>query len=212
LAIKSTTSVLLFRCPLDQTLSFNEMAQWLLKKANARLEFLYRNKQYLNQHTKTLLVMSLIQCHYNYACCIWYNGLNKVLNTKLQAIQNKLISFVLDLESRAHISKEHFELLKWLPVNSRVDHLTLCHVSKMKNGLSAQYMREHFIPQDGVHIYNTRLSSKGAFVIPKVNSHGLKSFCYNGCSLWNSLPHTLSENSNMSHFKVTIKQHLFSSF
>ena len=39
LAIKSTTSVLIFRCPLDQTLSFNEMAQWLLKKANARLKF-----------------------------------------------------------------------------------------------------------------------------------------------------------------------------
>ena len=78
-----------------------------------------------------------------------------------------------------------------LPVNSRVDHLTLCHVVvfKMKNDLSPQYMREHVIPQDGVHTYNARLSSKGTFVIPKVNSHGLKTFCNNGCSLWNSLPH-----------------------
>jgi len=42
--------------------------------------------------------------------------------------QNKLIRLVLDLESRAQISKEHFELLNRLPVNSRVDHLTLCHV------------------------------------------------------------------------------------
>ena len=54
--------------------------------------------------------------------------MNKVLKYKLQTTQNKLIRFVLDLESRAHISKEHFELLNWLPVNSRVDHLTLCHV------------------------------------------------------------------------------------
>jgi len=82
---------------------------------------------------------------------------------------------VLDLESRAQISKEHFELLNRLPVNSRVDHLTLCHVFKMKNGLSPQYMREQVIPQDGVHTYNTRLSSKWAFVIPKFKSHGLKS-------------------------------------
>jgi len=58
---------------------------------------------------------------------------------------------------------------------------------KMKNGLSPQYMRAHFIPQDGVHTYNTRLSSKVTFVIPKVKSHGLKSFCYNGCSLWNHM-------------------------
>jgi len=40
-------------------------------------------------------------------------------------------------------------------VNSRVDHLTLRHIFKMKNGLSPQYMREHVIPQDGVHTYNT---------------------------------------------------------
>mgnify|MGYP007133209407 CR=1 FL=1 len=95
-------------------------------------------------------------------------------------------------------------------MNSRVDHLTLCHVLKMKNGLSPQYMREHFIPQDGA--YTTRLSSKGAFVIPKVKSHGLKSFCYNGCSLWNTLPHAFSEIPKVSHYKVTLKQHLFSSF
>jgi len=35
-------------------------------------------------------------------------------------------------------------------------------------------MRDHFIPQYGVHTYNSRLSSKGAFVIPKVKSHGLE--------------------------------------
>ena len=112
---------------LDQTLYFREMLQSLLKKANARLTFLYRNKQYLTQHTNTLLVMSLIQCHYEYACCIWYKGLNKVVKTKLQTTQNMSIRLVLNLESRVHINKEHFEFLNWLPVNSRVDHLTLCH-------------------------------------------------------------------------------------
>ena len=106
LAIKSTTSLKYIGATLDQTLSFSEMAQSLLKKANARFKFLYRNKQYLTQHTNTLLVMSLIQCHYNYACCIWYRDFNKVLKTKLQNTQNELIRSVLDLESRAHISKE----------------------------------------------------------------------------------------------------------
>ena len=85
--------------------------------------------------------MSSIQCHYDYVCCIWYKSLNKVLKNKLQTSQNKFIRFVLDLKSRAHISKEHFELLNWLPVNSRVDHLTLCHVFQMRNGISPQYMR-----------------------------------------------------------------------
>jgi len=91
---------------------------------NKTLKFVYRNKQFLTQHTKQLLVMSLMQCHYDFACCILYKGLNKVLKTKLQTTQNKLILFVLDHESRAHTSKERFELLNWLPVNSQT--FTLC--------------------------------------------------------------------------------------
>jgi len=35
----------------DQTLFFSEMAQSLLKKANVRLKFLYRNKQYVPYST-----------------------------------------------------------------------------------------------------------------------------------------------------------------
>jgi len=56
-------------------------------------------------------------------------------------------------------------------------------------------MREYFIRQDGDRIYNTRFSSKRTFVIPKVKSHGLKAFCYNGCLF--SLPHTFSEITNL---------------
>ena len=36
----------------------------------------------------------------------------------------KQTTIVLDLKNKAHISKEHFESLNWLPVNSRVDYLT----------------------------------------------------------------------------------------
>jgi len=98
LAIKSTTSVNYLGATLDQTFPFSEMVQLMLKKVNARLKFVYRNKQYLTQHTNTLLVMSLIQCHYDYAGCIWYTGLNKVLKNEFQTTQNKLIRFVLYLE------------------------------------------------------------------------------------------------------------------
>ena len=98
LAIKSTTSEKYLVATLDQTFPFSEMALLMLNKVNARLKFVYRNKQYLTQHTNTLLVMSLIQCHYDYAGCIWYTGLNKVLKNEFQTTQNKLIRFVLYLE------------------------------------------------------------------------------------------------------------------
>ena len=53
LTIKPTSSVNYLGATLYQTLSFSEMAQSLLKKANAREDCLYRKKQYLTQHTKT---------------------------------------------------------------------------------------------------------------------------------------------------------------
>ena len=121
---------------LDQTLSFDTMARSVLQKANSRLKYLYRKQQYLTQQIKKLLVMSLIQCHYDYGCSIWYHSLTKGLQNKLQTTQNKLIRFVLGLDARAHIGPEHFSLLNWLPVNKRVDQIMLNHVFKVKHGLA----------------------------------------------------------------------------
>lgn len=184
------------------------MARSVLQKANARLKYLYRKKEYLTQLTKKLLVMSLIQCHYDYACSIWYHGLTKMLRNKLQTTQNKLMRFVLGLDARCHIGPEHFRSLNWLPVNNRVDQIVLGHVFKVKHGLAPDYLGEHFVPQDTVHSYRTRLSHKGAFAVPKVKGFGSKSFCYTGCSLWNNLPACITQIDKLSTFKTTVKNYL----
>ena len=53
-----TTNVKYIGATFDQSLSFGSMACSVLKKVN--LKFLYRKKEYLTQHAKLLLVMSLI--------------------------------------------------------------------------------------------------------------------------------------------------------
>ena len=116
---------------LEQCLSGANMATSVIQKAYARLKFLYRKRIFLNLTTKTLLVMSLIQCHFDYACLSWYPGLSKVLKNKLQVTQNKIIGFVLD--SRAHVGSEGFKSLGWLPVSKRVDQIILNHVFKVKS-------------------------------------------------------------------------------
>ena len=58
---------------IDQCLSFESMARAIIKKSNARLKFLYRKQSCLNQYTMKLLVMSLIQCHFDYASSVWSN-------------------------------------------------------------------------------------------------------------------------------------------
>ena len=137
------------------------MASSVIKKANARLKFLYRKRDFLTHHTKKLLVMALIQCHFDYACSFWYHGLTKYWKDKLQVTQNKLIRFVLNLEHRSHIDNTHFRDLNWLPVNLRVEQICLVHVFKITHGLAPEYMDKYFIPLDTVHTYRTRSRELG---------------------------------------------------
>jgi len=209
--IQPTKSVKYLGVTLDQHLSFVSMANAVLMKANSRLKFLYRKKEFLSEFTKKLLVMSLVQCHMDYACSVWYNGLSQSLKNKLQTTQNKMIRFVLNLDARTSIRKDHFNHLSWLPVEKRVHHLMLCHVFKVRNNLAPSYMGELFVSQDTVHSYNTRLSDKGGYGLPKVKGCGSKSFCFLASKLWNSLPSFLTTIKHLNNFKVSIKDFLMKS-
>jgi len=209
-SIQSTASVKYLGATLDQTLSCEGMVMNVIKKANSRLKFLYRKRKYLTEHTKKLLAFSLIQCHFDYACSFWYHALTKQLKSKLQVTQNKLIRFVLNLDYRTHIDNYHFKTLQWLPVDKRVEQIVLCHVFKIKNKLSPEYMKEHFIIQNSLHSYTTRFSADGCFAVPRVGSFGKKTFSYVGCSLWNSIPSDIRNSTNIVMFKTKIKHHLLS--
>jgi len=73
-----TKSVKYLGVTLDQHLSYVSMANVVLMKANSRLKFLYRKKEFLLEFSKKLLVMPLVQCHMDYACSVWYNGLSQI--------------------------------------------------------------------------------------------------------------------------------------
>ena len=63
--------------------------------------------------------MYLIQCRFDYACSFWYPGLSKVLKNKLQVTQNKIIRFVPNMDSRAHVGSEVFKSLGWTNLSVR---------------------------------------------------------------------------------------------
>ena len=210
--ISQTDSVKYLGVTIDQFLSFKSMAESVLTKVNARLKFLIRKRDYLNFYTKKLLVMSLIQCHYDYACSVWYTGLTKNLKNKLQITQNKIVRFIFELDARSHVSIDHFKHLNWLPVQSRVEQIMLCHVFKINRNVAPEYLKIFFTSQDTLHNYNTRLRSKGGYCIPKVKSLGAISFSFNSAKLWNDI----AFNSNVVNtgtyysFRIAVKDVLFS--
>ena len=192
---------------LEQSLSGESMVKSIIQKANARLKFLYRKQKYLNLHTKKLLVMSLIQCHFDYACSFWYPGLTQFLRNRLQTTQNKIIRFVLKMGPRSHIGEDAFKAVGWLPVSKRVDQIILNHVFKIKSGTSPDYMAEQFTPASSVHSYSTRFRQNGCFSLPKAKSFGMKSFSYRWCILWNYLPNSIQVIQDFHTYKNSVKSH-----
>ena len=52
---------------LDQDLSGKSMAQKIIHKANASLEFLYKKKMFLKQYCRKSVCMAMIQSRIDYA-------------------------------------------------------------------------------------------------------------------------------------------------
>ena len=78
---------------IDHDVSGEKIAKCVLRKANARLKFLYRQGKYLNFNCRKLLCSALIQCLFDYASCSWFSGLNSNFKNKLQTTQNKIERF-----------------------------------------------------------------------------------------------------------------------
>jgi len=96
-----------------------------------------------------------------------------------------VIRFLLDLSHRSHIGVDEFKSVGMLPVEYRVHQITLNHMYNINRGLAPEYMVNSFQLLDSSH--QTRNSTL-SYVVPRVNSFGLKSFKYNGVKLWNNLP------------------------
>ena len=92
-------------CLLDENMSGEAMAMMVLKKVNEKKKFLYRQSRCISYPLKRILYNTLIQPHYDFACCCWYPNLSMSLKTKLQTTQNSCITYYLRLKDRNHIGE-----------------------------------------------------------------------------------------------------------
>ena len=87
-------SVKYLEIEIDQHVSGEEVAKYVICKANARLKCLYRHAKYLDRNCRQLVCSSLIQCLFDYASCSWFSGQNAKFKNKLQTTQNKMVRFI----------------------------------------------------------------------------------------------------------------------
>ena len=98
--LKAQRSVKYLGLTLDDKLTRYATVNYIVKKVNGRLKFLYRLYNFVQKNS---ICSALIQCHIDNACSSWYSGLNKQLKKKLQICQNKTVRFIKNLGPRSDI-------------------------------------------------------------------------------------------------------------
>ena len=147
----------------------------------------------------------------DYACTAWHPNLTKKLKDKLQVTQNKCIRFCLKLQSREHISNEHFHKLNWLPINQRFQQCVTSTVFKFVQNKCPAYMNEVFRPAE-----NMRINTRNSFL--KLNhpfrktSTGQKGLSYIGPAIWNRIPEIIKKTRNLNTFKHKMKHYYLNDF
>ena len=137
--IVSQKSVTYLGLTLEQSLTCTSIADKLLSKCAGKLKFLYRKARHLDFSIKKLLVVSLIQCHFDDACSAWYCGVSVNLKNRLQVMQNNVIRYLLNAPTRTHIGRDAFKRVGLLPVHVRVEQLKLNHMFNVINGSAPKY-------------------------------------------------------------------------
>ena len=205
--IESKSCVKYLGVILDNFLSGEHIVDSIIKKANQRLKFLYRYKNCLSQQSRKTLCTALIQCHFDYACACWYEGLSKKLKDKLQVIQNKVIRFILDLPHRKRITVDEFEKLGFLNICNRVKQLRFNHVFNIFHNKCPEYLKQGY-----TRTFDTRNTRSSAFnfFVPSIKGIESSTFFFNGIKNWNALPDTIKSIIEKGKFKFEIKRHLMS--
>ncbi len=111
------------------------------------------------------LCSALKQCYFDYSSSSWYTGLNKGLKQKSQVMQNKMIRFILKLDTRSHIGCNELEKVNMLNVTNRVKQIKLNHVYRIWKRTSPEYMTENFARISDTELRNcTRASANNLFL------------------------------------------------
>lgn len=188
---------------VDTSLRFDKHISNCIKRAIARLKVLYSSRHILNTNLKIILCDSLVLSIFNYCDTVYGPCLTAANSARIQKIQNYCLRFIYGIRRREPISHKLQET-KWFNMKNR-RHLhssSLYHKIIITNMPSYLYSKITF--RTDVHNLNVRF--KGTLT-PPVHRTTLfeRSFSFNICRIYNSLPPSLKSRS-VSSFSQMYKR------
>ena len=185
---------------IDNELNFQPHIDSICKKANQKLNALFRVSNFMTVEKLNLLVNSFIRSQFSYCPLIWM-FCNRTSMQKINRIQERCLR--LSQNDYTTNTNDLFVYTNEISTHQRCINFLLVEVYKVLNGLSPDIMKDVFLVQN--YSYNLRSYNVFQCDVPRSNRYGLNTISYRSNQLWNLLPDYIKNSPTLGSFKSKIK-------
>ena len=200
-SIEATSSAKLLGITINDSLSWADHINNVIKKCNSYLYLLSRIKNFLSIETRKRFYNAYILPHFDFCCIIWGNCTSS-LEDKLIKFQKRAARVILDSDYSTP-STALFSKLKWMTFHERVIYQKAIQMYKTLRGDAPDYLQNAFTFTTDIHSRLLRSSSTYQLYSPKPNTELFRhTFVFSGTSIWNSIPLYIKNSTSIQHFKT----------
>ena len=190
-----------------------DMGTHITKICNSAFYYLYNIRhirKYLSRESTEKLVHEFISSRLDYCTSLLY-GIPDYQISTLQRVMNASARLIYRAYKFCHITPLLAEL-HWLPVRSRIHYKILLITFKVLHDLSPKYISD-LISIQQPSSYNLRRNDNGRLLerpsAKTKKTMGDRAFQVAAPFLWNKLPRSARDTTNLESFKTLIKTFLF---
>ena len=197
---------------LDETLSWKYHLIELSRKLSRTAGVMYKLRHFAPLDTLKSVYYALFYPFLTYGITVWGATHEKFLHP-VSVCQKKAIRAMTFNDPLAHTSPifSELQLLK-------LEDIHCLHISSFvyecHNKLAPIHFRDYFTQMSESHSYNTRGAARGDFFLVRKNTlqYGLRSICFNGAKLWNTIPSDIRNSPSIRNFKNKLKKRFLQSY
>ena len=167
-SIEATSSAKLLGITINDSLSWTDHINNVIKKCNSYLYLLSRIKNFLSIETRKRFYNAYILPHFDFCCIIWGNCTSS-LEDKLIKFQKRAARVILDSDYSTP-STALFSKLKWMTFHERVIYQKAIQMYKTLRGDAPDYLQNAFTFTTDIDSRLLRSSSTYQLYSPKPNT------------------------------------------
>ena len=195
---------------LDEHLSMDKHIRSTTRSAVSSIRYIGRLRRYLDKSSCERLVHAFVISKVDYCNSVLY-GLPAAKIGRIQRVQNTAARLISRSKRSEHITPVLHDL-HWLPVQKRIEYKLCLLVFKSRHQSSPGYISDLLHTQ--IPSRSLRSANDDRLLVPrtKTKAYGDRAFSVCAPRLWNSLPPTLKQSTDIVAFKRGLKTHLFKEY